>query len=362
MRPGVDNELQRLLERKPPEFDVRVAEDQTGVRGRLRRGRDHRRRGSRRRRRRFLDPFQQPQCRRFRLALDQRRRQEGTIIQVPVDDGREQITITGVNEFGYLTERSVVALGKKTREGRKKGKLYVVVVGAEKYPFLPTDCSGRSCDLRYPVDDAAELARRAGRKVGAALSPAWRRWCWSTASRSTRRPSWRARIGADRRRRRRARAGGRQRSTTRSPISWTSRPPTTRPSCSSPATASISTRTITSSRPTAGKSDAGQMEALLAGRVGRHPEGGRARRRRALHAARHLPRRQRLQPAAREGRGRRAHRGLLGDRRQQHGRRAARARPRRLHLLACSKGCAARPTPAATACACSGSPTSSIAR
>ena len=32
MRPGVDKELQKLLERKPPEFDVRVAADQSGVR------------------------------------------------------------------------------------------------------------------------------------------------------------------------------------------------------------------------------------------------------------------------------------------------------------------------------------------
>ena len=54
------------------------------------------------------------------------------------------------------TERSVVALVKRDKT-EKKGKLYVVVVGVEKYPFLPTDCNGRSCDLAYPVDDAAEI-------------------------------------------------------------------------------------------------------------------------------------------------------------------------------------------------------------
>jgi len=31
MRPGVDNQLQQLLEKKPPEFSVRLADDQKGV-------------------------------------------------------------------------------------------------------------------------------------------------------------------------------------------------------------------------------------------------------------------------------------------------------------------------------------------
>ena len=44
---------------------------------------------------------------------------------------------------------------QKRREAPKRGKLFAVVVGVEKYPFLPDACNGRSCDLRYPVDDAA---------------------------------------------------------------------------------------------------------------------------------------------------------------------------------------------------------------
>ena len=44
---------------------------------RLRRRRDHRRRRGGHRNRRLLDPVQQPQCRRFRIALGQRRRQDG---------------------------------------------------------------------------------------------------------------------------------------------------------------------------------------------------------------------------------------------------------------------------------------------
>ena len=44
MRPGVDNELQRLLERKPPEFDVKLADGPERRARWLRRRRDQRRR------------------------------------------------------------------------------------------------------------------------------------------------------------------------------------------------------------------------------------------------------------------------------------------------------------------------------
>ena len=73
---------------------------------------------------------------------------------MPVEEGENAIRITGTNEFGYLTERSVVALGRKKTEP-KKGKLFVIVIGVEKYPLLEDDCNGRSCNLRFPVDDAA---------------------------------------------------------------------------------------------------------------------------------------------------------------------------------------------------------------
>lgn len=158
MRPGVDNELRRLLERRPPEFDIRIAEDQSGVRegfvaveviGAAESGTD---------------------VAEFAVLSNQRnvstsasRSVSGdgkrTIIEVPVEDGENRISVTGVNEFGYLTERSVVALAKTRKEEARKGKLYLVAIGVEKYPLLPTDCNGRSCDLTYPVDDAAELVR-----------------------------------------------------------------------------------------------------------------------------------------------------------------------------------------------------------
>lgn len=157
MRPGVDNELQRLLEKRPPEFDVRLADDQNGVpdgfvaveiTGAEESGTD-------------VSDFSILSNSRNvgdfaarSISGDGRK----AVIQVPVDTGQNTITITGVNEYGYLTERSVVALAKKVEE-KPRGKLYVVVVGANKYPFLETDCSGRSCDLRYPVADAGEFLR-----------------------------------------------------------------------------------------------------------------------------------------------------------------------------------------------------------
>jgi len=82
------------------------------------------------------------------------------IIEVPVEDGQNEILVTGYNEFGYLTERGVTALARKRpAEEEKKGKLYVAVIGVEEYPLLPSHCNGRSCDLDYPVDDASEFLR-----------------------------------------------------------------------------------------------------------------------------------------------------------------------------------------------------------
>lgn len=158
MRPGVDDELRRLIERRPPEFDIRLAEDQGGVRdgfvaveivGVEESGTD-------------IAAFSiLSNSRNVGTSASRSVSGDGkrTVIEVPVDDGENRISITGVNEFGYLTERSVVALAKTRREEKRKGKLYLIAIGVEKYPLLPTECNGRSCDLRYPVDDAAELVR-----------------------------------------------------------------------------------------------------------------------------------------------------------------------------------------------------------
>ena len=157
MRPDVGDELQRLLQRKPPEFDVKLADDQTGVAdgfvaveiaGAREAGAD------------VQDFSILSNSRNVGAFASRSISGDGkkAIVQVPVEDGENTISITGVNEFGYLTERSVVALVKRETQA-KKGKLFVVAIGVEKYPLLPTDCQGRSCDLAYPVDDAAEMLK-----------------------------------------------------------------------------------------------------------------------------------------------------------------------------------------------------------
>lgn len=168
MRPGADKELERLLQKKPPEFDIRVADDQSGARDGFVRievsgGEDA-----------------EEAAAGFSILANSRNvgdlvtRSVGgpdgkTIIEVPVEGGENAIRITGTNAFGYVTERSVVALGKK-KEAPRKGKLYVAVIGVEKYPQLGDACNGRTCDLKFPVDDAAAFLDVVAKKTAPLFS------------------------------------------------------------------------------------------------------------------------------------------------------------------------------------------------
>jgi len=162
LRPGVDRELQKLLERKPPEFQARVAADQSGVRdgfvaveitGAREGGAD-------------VADFSILSNSRNVGAFTARSADGGatTVVEVPVEDGENTIRITGTNEFGYLTERSVTTLARKKEKAANKGKLYLAVIGVDKYPFLTDACGGRPCDLRYPVDDATGFLKVAMEK------------------------------------------------------------------------------------------------------------------------------------------------------------------------------------------------------
>lgn len=86
------------------------------------------------------------------------------VVSVPVEAGENRIRINGFNSHGYLTERGGFVMNPVAEEGERKGTLYVAVVGVQEYPLLPDACNGRSCDLRFPVADAAEflnvIARR----------------------------------------------------------------------------------------------------------------------------------------------------------------------------------------------------------
>jgi uncharacterized caspase-like protein/WD40 repeat protein len=161
MRPGVDGELQKLLRRKPPEFGIRIAEDQSKVRdgyvaveitGAKEAGTD---------------------VTGFSILSNSRNIGDVTarsvdadhaVVEIPVEDGENRISITGTNEYGYLTERSVTALARRAEKAKPRGKLYVAVIGVDKYPFLTDACAGQACDLRYPVDDAAEFLDVISRK------------------------------------------------------------------------------------------------------------------------------------------------------------------------------------------------------
>lgn len=155
---GVDTELDRLLARRPPEFQARVVEGDAPregfvaveITGAAEAG---------------------ASVAEFTVTANDRRidgfetRSVGggdadrIVIEVPVQPGENDISIAGLNEFGYLTERSVKAIGRMRDANRAAGTLYVVAIGVEDYPFLPRACGGRSCDLAFPVDDAAEFLR-----------------------------------------------------------------------------------------------------------------------------------------------------------------------------------------------------------
>lgn len=164
MRPGAEKELDRLLRQKPPEFDIKLAEDQSGVRegfvaveivGAEEAGAD---------------------VAAFSILSNSRNvgdvtarsvsgDRKTTIIQVPIAEGGNEIRVTGTNEQGYLTERSVMALGKTKMAEPKRGRLFAVVIGVDRYPFLKDACKGRPCDLRYPVSDATAFLDMLARKT-----------------------------------------------------------------------------------------------------------------------------------------------------------------------------------------------------
>lgn len=169
MRPGVENELDGLLGRRPPEFGLRVAPDQsrapegfvtlelTGAAPADLAGTDFA----------ILS-----NSRAVGASLSRSVSGDGrtVTVNVPVEAGENSISVTGTDASGFLTERSVVALSKKARTEKKKGKLFVAAIGVDSYPFLGTACQGRSCDLRFPVDDAAAFLTTVAEKTAPMFS------------------------------------------------------------------------------------------------------------------------------------------------------------------------------------------------
>ena len=149
---GRDNELDELLTRKPPEFDIRMADEMQPPDG-------------------FAvievtgTSLEEVESWGYSVLVNDRRVRpvraggaDGRLLyNVPVEEGQNTITVSGQNEFGYVTERSAVALFKRKKKVEKRGKLYVAVIGINQYPKLPDACAGKPCDLRYPVADALEF-------------------------------------------------------------------------------------------------------------------------------------------------------------------------------------------------------------
>lgn len=156
---GTDRQLDELLQRKPPEFEIRIIETDppapegfvtVEIIGADEAGTDVASFSVMANERR-IDQF----------ASRAANGPEGgrIVIEVPVQEGDNSILISGTNEFGYITERGATALAPKRSAQKPKGKLYVIAIGINDYPHLTEQCSGKSCNLRFPVADAAEFLR-----------------------------------------------------------------------------------------------------------------------------------------------------------------------------------------------------------
>ncbi len=152
---GTDTELARLMVNKPLEFSMKLLNDGVPVDGQLQVE---------------IVQYEVPgvEAESFGVRVNDRListlsgRDVSTgrqIVNITLTEGANEITVTGFNTFGYMTERGSFVLNPVKTADEKKGTLYLAVVGIQDYPLLPKGCNGRSCDLRYPVADAAEFLR-----------------------------------------------------------------------------------------------------------------------------------------------------------------------------------------------------------
>lgn len=148
---GTDRELDTLLTRAAPEFDLRLAPDIAAPEG-------------------FAAievtgaSLEEVESWGYSVLVNDRRVPPlrvadagGRLIyHIALEPGENRILVTGQNDYGYVTERSAVALFNAPVEP-KAGKLFVAVIGVNDYPNLPEGCNGRSCNLDFPVADALEF-------------------------------------------------------------------------------------------------------------------------------------------------------------------------------------------------------------
>lgn len=161
---GRDDELSELLSRRPMDYDVRLLDDAPGQSGTMRleitvRG------------------VEETTPERFNIHVNDRMVADLTergleadgnnmrqVLEIPVIEGANEILVSGIDEQGFLVERGAFTF-VDTATVAPKGKLYIAVVGVQDFPFLPTACGGRSCNLSFPVADAAEFLQTVSSKT-----------------------------------------------------------------------------------------------------------------------------------------------------------------------------------------------------
>jgi hypothetical protein len=98
---------------------------------------------------------------------------------VPLAQGRNDIRITLSNATGEKAETLVL-----NHEGEgdldKRGTLYILAIGVDKYPAMGNTCGNgsQSCDLRFAGADVHAWADAAERRLGPPAIRTWSRRCW----------------------------------------------------------------------------------------------------------------------------------------------------------------------------------------
>jgi uncharacterized caspase-like protein len=93
-------------------------------------------------------------------------------IEIPLAGGRNDVRITLTNAIGEKTE-TVGVVHEGDGDLDKRGTLYILAIGVDKYPGLGKMCGPHgfnSCDLGYSSADARKLADTIERRVGASHS------------------------------------------------------------------------------------------------------------------------------------------------------------------------------------------------
>ena len=77
-------------------------------------------------------------------------------IQLPLEQGENKIRIVAHNRIGQ-TVREFVLFHDRPGQLDRRGKLYVLAIGIDKYPHLPPICGAKfneTCDLKFAGKDA----------------------------------------------------------------------------------------------------------------------------------------------------------------------------------------------------------------